>query len=144
MIDLTKLTPSELIRLAIQDKKTCIEQGILINMADWGTNIDKKNCSVCFAGAVMYQKEKYTVKIYSCRGFHAAFSANRQQYYALSNFRSGNIVDALLEMGYCTQQYDGVEYWMHFKEYERGEEEEFYTQMEQIAQYLESFKLTKL
>jgi hypothetical protein len=107
--------PSALINLALKDIEA-VEQkpGVFINMATWFTRMTKnfyrdqrdpvpvqiKTCEVCFAGAVMMNtlgvgnngKDEYSP--------HDLSKELRNKLHALDAFRSGDVYDGLLTMGF--------------------------------------------
>ena len=87
--------PSELIRVAIEDIRQTIKDGIEIDMEYWGsgkTSNAPQSCSVCMAGAVMLQ-----------RGWSKNIAPddfdflgdNEKQYNFLDNIRCGLISTAM-------------------------------------------------
>ncbi len=100
-IDLSKLKPSELIRLALADlAAVCRSSSYRVNMDVFvmpASLSDSKHCEVCFAGAVMVQtfgarhlKEDLWID---------ADAPNGDQFFALDNFRSGDVNEALDRLG---------------------------------------------
>ena len=144
--------PSELIRLAVEDMKTTIAMGVKINMEMYGSG-NRENlqqCSVCFAGAIMLQREDSTINPETFMSHFMSYFTeniplNKDKYKFLDQIRRGNLEEAteILEiklfplkfMGF-TSAIDG------FIEYENCDnDQQFYDQMEEIAQFFESLKL---
>lgn len=142
MIELDKLKPSELIRLAVKDMKATLASGIEIDMHCWGKALDTPECSVGFAGSVMLQQ-----KDDSCitnDEFYPWGSVYSYQYIALDYIRKGNIFNFCKTLNISpTVTLKGVVFQVlpsfleEFQEYERGNEEHFYQQMEDIANQFE-------
>lgn len=132
MKDLTKLKPNELIRLAIKDMKATINQGHTIDMGDWGKNIGHSNCSVCFAGSIMLQEGKEP----NCfDSFDINYDVNQKVYQALDYIRKGSLQNfcTKLDVENPTIKKIGLPIDEFDVRYNRGNEEEFYTYMENIA-----------
>ena len=59
-MELSKLTPKELILKAVEDVLVCKARGLEIDTGVWAkVNGENKICSVCFAGAVIYNTDGY-------------------------------------------------------------------------------------
>ena len=147
-IELTKV-PSELIRLAVKDARLSIEQGVTIDMGNWGSNNEAGEiCSVCFAGAVMlHQENMFDTK----DRVSPSQSNNRSQYLFLDNVRSGYLGRGLEKLlgedffrrtsgmskflGFAEEIIDFVNY----KDCENPEQ--FFLQMEEMAEFLETQNL---
>ena len=142
MIELDKLKPSELIRLAVKDMKATLASGVEIDMGYWGKNLDTPECSVCFAGSVMLQQKDDSCIIN--REFSPWDSDHTDQYAALDYIRKGDIFNFCnyLEIS-PTITFKGTVFKIfpifkeEFQEYETGNEEHFYQQMEDIANQFE-------
>ncbi len=106
MKDLSKLTPGNLIKTAVQDMKISINQGLKIDMDAWiKHNIESgKICSVCFAGSVMLQKGDDILKSMSPNGkidmISFSTSLFPKEYGALDEIRRGNIEQFFDILGY--------------------------------------------
>lgn len=142
MIELDKLKPSELIRLAVKDMKATLASGIKIDMGFWGKNLDTPECYVCFAGSVMLQQKDERCRFLS--EFSPGTSDYINQYNALDSIRGGEILsfcDALNISPTITFKGELFKVFPDFKEefqeYETGNEEHFYQQMEDIANQFE-------
>ena len=87
--------PSELIRVAIEDIRQTIKDGIEIDMEYWGSgknSNDPQSCSVCMAGAVMLQRG--LSKNIAPDDFDF-LGDNEKQYNFLDNIRCGLISTAM-------------------------------------------------
>lgn len=143
--------PSALIRIAVKDAKLSLEQGLEIDMDDWGAGTwesGPENCSVCFAGAVMlHQENMFDTKdrVSPCQ------SNNRRQYLFLDNVRSGYLgrgLERLLGEDFFRRtsrmsKFLGfAEEIIDFVTYEDCENpEQFFLQMEEMAEFLETQNL---
>lgn len=129
MQDLSKLKPNELIRLAIHDMKATIAQGHEINMSNWGKNINKEVCQVCFAGSIMLQQKQEHIN-----GEFEVFSdCNKNSFYALDSIRKGELGAFCRYLKIDIPLIHGLNIDKFYVEYSIGEEEKFYAQMETIA-----------
>lgn len=143
-MDLTNLKPWELIRLAVQDMKATIASGYTIYMSSWGKNVNTPECSVCFAGAIMLQRDKEACLVGS--SFEPSDTLNEKVYEALDSLRKGDIrrflnrLNLVVIKNNCFINFN----YINFKAYTKGNEEEFYSQMEDIASLLEFLGFEKL
>tara|TARA_R110002124_G_scaffold97960_1_gene243228 strand:+ start:274 stop:723 length:450 start_codon:yes stop_codon:yes gene_type:complete len=147
-IELTEV-PSELIRLAVKDARLSIEQGLTIDMDDWKSNNEAgEMCSVCFAGAVMLHHENmFDTKDRAL----PSQSNNRPQYLFLDKVRSGYLKGGLQRLlgEDFFRRTSGVSKFLGFAEevidfvtYDDCENpEQFFLQMEEMAEFLETQNL---
>ena len=150
MINLSKLKPSELIRLAIEDMKKSIASGASVNMGLWCTKLGTPHCTVCFAGAIMLQREKDTVL---CNDggldlFDINKSKYKKQYMFLDRIRKGEISEAMKFYRRYIQPINKnlligfVNDYPDFAEYESCvNDEQFFSQMKKIADEFEELGL---
>ena len=118
-------------------------------MGNWGSNNEAgEMCSVCFAGAVMLHQEN----MFNTRDrVSPSQSNNRRQYLFLDNVRSGYLGGALQHLlgEDFFRKTSGMSKFLGFAEevfdfvaYEDCENpEQFFLQMEEMAEFLETQKL---
>ena len=156
-IVLTRL-PSALIRLAVKDAKLSLEQGLEIDMHEWGAGTlesGPENCSVCFAGAVMLQTlvsekdlEKSSQEDLSGVLLPEEINggSNSDQLRFLDLLRQGQLRSAMsyLEFEHPNQTIKSpliINEWVKdipkFKEFNSGMPKKFFKQMLKIAEKLE-------
>lgn len=141
-VELPKV-PSELIKLAIEDMKKCIENDVIIDMSDWGSTDSNGKCTVCFAGAVMLQRTQTGI---DPRDFNIyKGGVNSKQYSFLDYIRSGHLKDAMraLDIDYNEGKEDkkgellnkNFTYYIYgWKEYKSvSNDEEWYSQLEKLS-----------
>ena len=144
--------------LTRQPSKLSLEQGLEIDMDDWGAGTwesGPENCSVCFAGAVMLQtlvSEKCLEKS-SQEDLSGVLlpeeingGSNSDQLRFLDSLRSGQLRSAMsyLEYEHPNQTIkspliitEWVENIPKFKKFNSGKPEKFFKQMLKIAEKLE-------
>ena len=90
--------PSELIRVALKDLKTCEDSMLYkINMDKWHKPGWGYACSVCFAGAVMAQSLG-AKRRKECSPSDFAHSDDADALYALNMFRVGYVTTGLANL----------------------------------------------
>jgi hypothetical protein len=123
--------PSELIRLALQDLKICVSEGMGVDMGNWCINYGGF-CTVCLAGAVIRQSLHIDeVGVYGPTKLQLPTTLNNK-LHALNVFKNGNITRALNALGY---PFDG--HSMEVTQY-KIDPDQFFRDLESIANYLES------
>lgn len=137
--------PSQLIRIALEDMKATIAQGIKIRMDSWGDgDTSMGNCSVCFAGSVMLQRTNVGV---APRNFNAyQDEKNECQYLFLDRIRQGRLDDAMnyldIEVENTNDNSMNLYQWTslipNWVDYNSDNQEEFFKQVEQLADLLET------
>ena len=98
--------PSALIRLALGDLQKCMADPVYkIDMRHWHMPADdESNCSVCLAGAVLAQTFKMlpSTLIHNLH-YYLSDPNDSDKLAALDDFRTGDLVDGLIVMGFDPQ-----------------------------------------
>lgn len=139
--------PSRLIRLALKDLKTSIDQGFEVDMNNWvRQDVDRQGpCTVCLAGSVMVQRTtalnfltddgtKYAIDPWLLASRDRQISsADRHRLWALSWFREGDIYQAFKTLGLDLPYH--VKTRQAISSFEESPED-FFHGMENLASYL--------
>ena len=136
--------PSKLIRIAIEDVRQTIKDGVEIDMEYWGFGKDSnepQGCSVCMAGAVMLQRG--LSKNIAPDDFDF-LGDNQDQYNFLDYIRLGDISSAMSSLNIKEHSISRLLYnnnWIGtldgFKNWEEIDADGFLLQMEEIAKDFE-------
>lgn len=139
--------PSKLLKIALKDMKKTIASGYNIQMENWGENIGKRNCTVCFAGSVMLNTLK--LKPVNHEFDSAQFGKNNAQLRALDSIRKGDLHSFLLYLGsykefeeakFMKSYYrDSIGGWVNYKDCKS--DKQFYKQIKEVIKFLKSKKL---
>ena len=136
--------PSKLIRIAVEDMRQTIEEGVNIDMSNWGVGkcIDEPNkCSVCMAGAVMLQRGLANNIV---PDDFLQTGKNQDQYDFLDNIRVGNVASAMKSLGIQPPNVSSLLSYVSWQGFLKGfdlwgdvDNEEFFSQMEDLAKEFE-------
>jgi len=141
--------PSELLKIALEDIKKTVSQGIKIKMDVWGKGrvSDKRSCSVCFAGSVMLQTTQVNR---DPSGFYS-LTDNEDQYVFLDKIRRGYLGFAcriLLETETFLKtenKYETTVFCSEIKDWKQWSDcdspDEFYKQIEDLIVFFKSRNL---
>lgn len=97
-VDITKLLPSELLRLAVADVRKCLRSPrYRVDMTDWHSPAPDGVCEVCIAGAVMAQELDGKPDEALMPDFFGKIVGRRLS--GLNKLREGDVIWGLIDMG---------------------------------------------
>lgn len=147
--------PSEVIRIALEDMKLSIKNGIDICMDSWSSISEGKVCSVCMGGAVMLntlmlnflEVDKEDLSFEEDLSFFPMSQDDKRKILFLDRVRDGYIEDSLHL--FYEKKFPFNSKYIEFKnvrhvdwiQYSKENEDKFFDQIEEVINLFESMNM---